>query len=414
LSVSDAMKKVAEETKKEIEVKTRKDVFPQDGWLKSYMDYSSYSESPTLFHFWVGIGTLSAVLQRNVWVDYGYMQLFPNFLIILVGPTGIMKSSAIKISTRNLLSNLEFINMLSDKVTPERLIHVLKKGKVKLEDGVVRSTHDAIGFIQASELSVFFGKQSYNEGLIQLITDLADCPDKWETSTFTRGDEMLKNVHVTMLGGTTPEWMHSALPDTAAEGGFFGRFIWVFQAKSDRCVSWPSLPEGLDTSILVEELNELHKLKGKFEVSAVARKWFDDWYREGKKKIIVDPKTLGYFARRHVYLLKLGMILAASRFEMEISVARMEEALMLLEDMEKFLPKIYEYSDMTAQGKNQHRILSQLRRSGEVVHSELLAMNSKWLDSFSFRKVMDTLYEMRLIERKTLHGLTTYSIKEKP
>ena len=62
-------------------------------WIKTYMQYSSFSEAPDKMHFWVAVSTIAGALRRRVWIDQGYFQWTPNFYIILVAPPGIVSIS---------------------------------------------------------------------------------------------------------------------------------------------------------------------------------------------------------------------------------------------------------------------------------------------------------------------------------
>ncbi len=62
-------------------------------WLKAYIEYTENSEAPYLFQFWAGIFSIAAALERNVWAQWDRI-LYPNFYIVLVGPSGVRKGSA--------------------------------------------------------------------------------------------------------------------------------------------------------------------------------------------------------------------------------------------------------------------------------------------------------------------------------
>ena len=117
------------------------------GFIESYMAYTSGQESPTDFHYWTAVSTLSSAVGRNVWLDRGYYKLYPNHYVILVAGSALSrKSSAINIGIRILRKALErfkesgidagALSVLSAKMTPEALCRAMStkgiKGKMKL------------------------------------------------------------------------------------------------------------------------------------------------------------------------------------------------------------------------------------------------------------------------------------------
>ena len=44
-------------------------------------------------------------------------------------------------------------------------------------------------------------------GIVKLLTDLYDCHDEWASETVMRGDQKLKNVCLTIMGASTPDWI---------------------------------------------------------------------------------------------------------------------------------------------------------------------------------------------------------------
>ena len=92
-------------------------------WLEKYLEYTEDQESPSIFHLWVGLSLISAVLGRRVWIDRGYYFLFPNLYVVLVaGSARARKSTALGIGVGLLKKAGVDVNIISQKITPEAFI----------------------------------------------------------------------------------------------------------------------------------------------------------------------------------------------------------------------------------------------------------------------------------------------------
>ena len=56
----------------------------KDSWIREYLRCTENTESPSMFHLWVGISTIASVIDRDVYVNQGYFKIYPNLYIILV------------------------------------------------------------------------------------------------------------------------------------------------------------------------------------------------------------------------------------------------------------------------------------------------------------------------------------------
>src|SRR5262245_25482454 len=201
------------------------------------------------------------------------------------------------------------VDVVSEKTTPESLIDALNS-EPPIVDGKLLVQRDSQAVLVAKELAVLLGKQKYNEGMIAILTDLFDSPDEWTYKTRGKGEVKLKNVTLTMLGASTPDWLITAIPQDAFGGGFMSCLLFVVQESTERCYPIPVPPPGHDA--LVEELQRLKAQQGQIELSAQALSWYSLWYAASRKGIPEDEKMAGYLERKPDHLLRLAMILALS------------------------------------------------------------------------------------------------------
>lgn len=362
-------------------------------WLSTYLDYTANHEAPEIFHFWVGCSVVSAATRRRVWFDQNYYRIYPNLFVVLVAPAGrCRRSVATNIGIR-LLRAANVTRVLSEKITPEGLavaLHNVGEG-----GKAVAGLH-----IHAPELSVFLGRQQYNEGLIALLTTLYDCPDKWEYVTRTKSEIHLERVYLTLLGATAPDWLADSIPPVAFGGGFLSRTIMVAADSTDRVFPFP-MPQ--DTTLeqqLVDRLHVISDKSGPFEFTPAARTWYEDWYRQNRQRPLDGTAISGYFERKQDHLIRLATILTLSQdVDLKYTPETLQRALDALEKMEPSLPLAFKHIGATRDAKTHELILWHLRRHGgactqvQLLHAFVGRLAKRDLDA-----AMEFLVAAKLVE----------------
>ncbi len=377
-----------------------------DNWLASYMEYSKTHEAPEVFHFWTAAAVLSGAIRRNIWLDRGFYKLFPNLYIVLIAESAkLRKSTAIGIGIP-LLRGVEEAQIIHERITAEKLIECLNRN--------IRGQPDGTAFILAPELTVFLGGDDLNSRkLIAFLVSVHEGKDEWEYATIARDRRTLKNVLLTVIGASTPEWMRQ-IPEDAVGGGFAGRVIWVGAEKRRFSVAWPKVTkEEQDLKIkLTKTLQVISELRGEFTVSMEAYRLFDEWY--GSIAEPDDPRIAGFIERMHDQALRVGMILSvAEGNSLVLEGAHIKRAIELLEGVARFMPRVLSFVGTSEHSRDAERILGQLQRAqrSELPHGQLLAMNSWKLSAEDFRKVMQTLSERDEVEVIEVGRKTIYKVK---
>jgi hypothetical protein len=378
-----------------------------DGLLNTYLQYTRNQASPQLFHLWTILTVIAGILRRNTWINRGgYYMLYPNLYTVLVAPTGrCMKSTAASIGVR-LMRKIPDLKIMHEKITPEGLISYLAGdmgGYGSKPTGgltaVIKGKHVVLKeecncFIYAPELSVFLGNVSYTSGLIELLTSLFEGKDQWEYRTKTHGELILKNVNLNMFGASNPEWLAKGLSEDAFGGGFMGRTIYIFQDEGKK-VAWPRKPHDMD-ELEVRLLNDLIKiseLHGEYVITPEAEHYYEVWYNSYCPDF--NGRMSGYYERKPDHLLKLSMILAASRSdELVIKIEHMQGALKLLEDVEKLMPKAFAYIGATNEARVSQHVIELIAGSPHhfISYKNLLSgMRHMIKNRREFDEILDTL-----------------------
>jgi len=376
-------RRLFEEAKKE-EIEFR-NMVPTTGFIGAYMKYTDRQESPGSYHFWVAVTVLSSVIQRRAYVSKGIYNVYPNMFTILVGPSGrCRKSRAMRLGLE-LIEDFDWINLIADKTTPEAFLQALMDGTIKMSGvsavpggganiNLGGFQTDNTGFIRTTELGVFLNRQTYTSGMVSILTDLFDCPDKYQYMTRTKKPIVLHNVAVTFLGATTPKWLASNLPEGAFEGGFMSRFILVVKHVRDRHISFPEEAPQKEKDSLTSALMRVHKnFRGKIPLENKARNWFDQWYTSGTADIMENEEMSGFAERKPDYVIKLALILAASEERDRVTLEDLQNAKKIFDWTEERMFEAFAHIDLTHVGGLMQKIKEELRiRGGRASRRDIL------------------------------------------
>lgn len=285
-----------------------------DGILPAVCKYTEGMEAPPEFVVWSTIVTLSAVLGRDCFIDQGYFTIYPNVYVVLVASSArCRKSTSISIAKDFLDSLPNRVNVLGQKMTPEALIGALSGMEVKEGESMIIPS--AIGVAIVSELSTLVDRNSFKSGMIALLTDLYDCKD-FEYITRKRGRELVKNPFLSVLGGSTIQWIKEAIPEISIGGGFTSRVIFIYKDSRTKLVPWPVVTEEQRflREAIIHDLAEIHKMRGPFALDDAALELYKEEYTlfNTHNPLMDDDGLSGYANRRHHTLLKVAMCVSAS------------------------------------------------------------------------------------------------------
>ena len=389
----------------------------KDSWIREYLRYTENTESPSMFHLWVGISTIASVIDRDVYVNQGFFKIYPNLYIILVaGSQECRKSTAISIG-ESLLRNLPNPpNIVSQKMTPESFIEAIQPYSRIGESGIVSMKSTAT--ILAHELSVLIDRDAAKNGFIALLVDLYDCKEDgvpWEYRTKKRGVEEIYNNCINLLGASSPEYLRISLPPDEIGGGFTARTILVYQDKPEKRIAFPiyTEKEAKMKENLIYDLDEISKIKGEFQWLAESRKWYENWYMTRDTSNVPDGLA-PYYVKKAEHLLSVAMILSiAESDDLVLTPIHLEAALATLEENEILMPYAMEGLIPTYIGQLNNKVLQVILRltrdKGVADRSTLLKRLWRDMDSETLTNSLDTLIQAGLItESREKGGRTIY------
>ena len=376
-------------------------------------------EITTLFTIWSTLFILSSVIKREAWIRFGSKRLFTNFYCVLVGPAGIAhKTEAINDAVELLdkfvdyiededLKLMKTINVIADKASPEAFLEALQpklkepKGKIgfqfKDKDGKPK-LHPETGrpmwyfktaeaAVVAHEFATFAGLQKYNAGLTDNLLALYDCERPFSWRTVKRKRIELKNLHTTLIAGTTLTSFRSSLSEGTRSDGFLSRTVLVYCPKTEgRRFSRPrKVPCAPSQDDLAKRLEWIARNTiGEFDLSPEADRYYDRWYDRWRDELESDPQYQGLKSRVNVLVLKVALLLRVQRYDSRdrvIDLQDVKEAIMIVKKTWfEALPMVRGFEGETKPfiGKLEEYIRSrgevprmQLQRQGKFTAAEL-------------------------------------------
>jgi hypothetical protein len=312
-------------------------------FLKNYMEWNDGTEVPRQYYFWSGISALAALVNGQVYTRMGRYEIYPNMYIVLLGPPGNGKTSAMRRSEK-LIRGFEDISLSAQSETAEGLVRFMRDKCVRplpLPDGNVDFT-PVTCFL--SELSNFFGRDP--AGMIDLLTGIWDCGgDNFHRRTKGQGEDILPRPNLNILAGTTQDWITTYLKSDIIGGGFTRRVVFVNEMMGD---DTNRVPRPMDTPESLRALGNcksygsvLREVRGEMIWDTPLTAFWDKWYMT--RTIPREPDVRGYHKTKPVLVLKVAMLVALSESpDKIIRIPNVEMALALLEATEQHLLKVFQ------------------------------------------------------------------------
>lgn len=358
-------------------------------WIKGYIDYTSASEAPNIFHFWTAVSTIAGALRRNVYIDQVYFRWVPNFYIIFVAPPGIVnKSTTIDIGMR-LLRNVPDVFFGPESVTWQALITSLSNAKSLVEYSPGEDLVPACCLtIPVSELGTFLTVK--DDKMIDHLVSLWDGKvGEFEKATKTQGNDSIQNPWVNIIAGTTPSWVTSNFPMYMIGGGFTSRAIFVYADQKRQYVAYPKYQKTAEIQevkeLLIEDLITIGNLRGEFQMTKDAIEYGEQWYKDlfEKTPLHLKEETMGgYLARKQTHIHKLAMVLAVAESDkLVITRSLLEKAIQITDSNEENFSRVFKHIGASAEGALAQSLIRLVAINGKLpvmaIYNALMLKASK-------------------------------------
>lgn len=310
-------------------------------FLDYYLEYTADTEATATFHRWSAIVGIGAYLERNVWVQHGASQHFPNHYAMLLGESGSRKSAAIKGFVR-LLKEAGYNTLAAEKTSKEKFTADMaaRHHAEDVADEILWGEADKNAItpilIANDEANDFFGFN--NIEFLSLLGSWWDYSGVYEVKYKTSKSDAVPNPTPSILVGNTPTNFSLAFPPTIIGQGFFSRLLLIHGERTRPKITWPTPPDPAKTAELVVYLQRMKaRMMGELAPSQAAYKLVDAIYHQPDN--IQDERFSSFANRRLTHMLKLCTVLSSCKLEMEISEQTVIQANTYLTYIQNLMPK---------------------------------------------------------------------------
>lgn len=287
-------------------------------FLDHYLNYAAVNESPRSYHLWSGLSLISAIVGRRVFTDMELFSVYPQMYVVLAGPPGVAKSTAMDVAKDFVKLNCKQLAMAPAATTKEAVVQMMGKD----------DSHCVQKFIidgkphKFSQLSIFADEivsllmcGGRPEVMVDFLTEIFSGKD-YREATKNKGDYEIRNPYIGLLACCTIETLKQLVNQKVVSGGMSRRCVFVVERTNSHAV--PRIKYTEDQLASREFCkNTWHKLQmlcGGFTWEEEALKFYDNWYVENFNRINkCQSAVLQHFLRtKPVYCIKLSMLLAVA------------------------------------------------------------------------------------------------------
>jgi hypothetical protein len=194
------------------------------------------------------------------------------------------------------------------------------------------------------------------------------------------------------------------MPLEAIGGGLTSRMIFIYGSGKGHKEVIPVGDPELEKHLL-GELEQIFLMAGEFKVTKSFMDTYSKWYLTSSDSPLSDPKFSGYVERRANHILKLSMIMSASRGRsMQIEVEDLDRALDILYKAEDRMPQVF-----LGVGRNPHaevstRLSATLATTGKIDWAAALTRYHNDLTATDFEGVVSGLVQMGVCQVTFVDG----------
>lgn len=386
--------------------------------LDLYMHHVGETEDPRDYHFWSAVALISACVANRVsYSRNAASMLYPNLYVLLIGPSGVGKGSAISTAAKFIATNKN-VNLYAGRGTAQ---HIIARMAQRVVDGVAQASGPI--WLVHEELAHCIGVGDSAIQFMQMIVDLYSCrPYPWRDGTVGRGEKTLVDYCFNWLGGSTQEWFTEAVNRASAKTGFYGRIVPVFgEYNFDKRIPNPRLPDDYDVVVatLAERFTELSFLeRSAFTITPDAKDVEENWYMT--RPAPSDTDRVASWKRAQEMAQKLAMVFSlADSIDLVIRPNHMSMAIDWVEKIQQENARLLGDTRASApppEGEGVKLVREYISRVNYAPHAMLVrfAMD-RGITRLKLIEIIDTLVQAKLVNRlSTQKGFYySYSAKKK-
>lgn len=372
------------------------EVLGEDSLITRYLRLTEQLESPTFYHLGGLMTAVSASMRRRGVIDMEFFQVYPNLYTLLIGDSGVKKSSAAKFAIDIVRDADTDLHVMPREASPQAAVAALQARHT------VRGISD--GLFYSPELSVTFSEATYKRDFGVWISEWYDSDEKWDRQLQSTGLISLENLYITQLGCSNQTWLRN-LPKEMIKGGYFPR-TWILYANKKRVQKWKPRLNKREREAIVNALRR--KIAGVPEtlrMSPDADRMFERWYEHKLPKLAeaCHPSMKEYYQRIHIIAMKIAAVLHVIDDTGDvISSETAAKAITLVELSAPGTETVLRDISVSSDGELVQRILDRIKDNGGRIAEKKLVRTLQL--HYAPPKIHQTLAALKMNE--TIHAIT--------
>jgi len=368
-----------------------------------YLDYAKdITDAPPIFHTAMAYFMASSVINKKVFMPFGYRKLYPNLFILLGAPSSLHRKSWSQDMAINLIN----------EVSPQfELPEFTSRSAFIAEFADSERPYQNAGMFAIDELSGFMKRIKYNkhfEGFMQDLSSLYDSKTLTRRAGVSDKDKKVYTISDPFLNFTAAcslDWLTESTNSTDITGGFLARFLWIIvDTKVTDPMDEPGEQDLEKKNQIIKKLYRLQQFTAMAGFNAEAKQNWRNWYKDFRRKYQGGTWDANY-ERLTTITKKIAMLNTIMRLEdvsnqipvgsIDINEEDLSQAILFTTDTVSNFDKVIV-------GDSPREVLTQRTRKyiwkhGPVAHSALMR-NIRGLDSWMLKTIIQTLEESEEIE----------------
>jgi hypothetical protein len=286
--------------------------------------------------------SIGALLNVRAYIPSGvyFSTLYPVLWVLIQDGSGAFKTTGLNKGTRMIWqkvgeihdrielleekkkqygpSDAEKHNEIVARIKQEQYSSPLMPNKASAEGLLELMEHGHRGAILCSEIGEWLANmgKTHNAGLKPLFTELFDVPKQYSYMTRGGGHMIIKRPFASIMGLSTPQWIHDNVSLKDVGSGFFARFL-LFAPPEKRVIppALPRITKPIDRTFEERARARIDSITDQaFDLTPEAREAFEavhlGIYEGMDKQCTPEERDLlsPYAKRWSPYILKLALI----------------------------------------------------------------------------------------------------------
>lgn len=348
-----------------------------ENFLSGYLEYTLSDYVPEKYHLWAGVSAIATSLERKVWGP----RYKPNLYIMLVGGPSVGKTTAIRYQL-DLLKQVSVggrgIKFLPSKVTDAGLYDILEQCQTTFNIGSKNYPMTPV-FYHAKEASADF--KDIDQGFFEFFTSVYDSDASYEKYTKRSGSQVITAPCMNAIVACTFDYLNKLISNENIMGGFASRFTYVVHdSVIKRNIDWgeeaiddvsnaPQAKKQLRLK-LIEDLNTIFSLKGRFKATPDFQAAYSEWATKVDEEVqnLENEKVGALLSRKIILCGKLSMIMsAATSNDLILTLENFNDARAMAEDATSNISEMLIKSKINSEDTNKvspYIALEYIRKKG--------------------------------------------------